>query len=160
MTHPAPPTIKHLAASHRKIILLIDANNTRRELRASSLRARGVTVECESSASSGWSRYASGSYDLVLLDLGDDRAGALTLAEQMRTKKAGQKVAFFVDGPDLISYTQADELPQLRVVEPKKKPAIVPPSEKKENFGEQVRRLEAERDQLADPTHLNGGSQS
>lgn len=159
MNHAPSDYVKQLASAHRKTILLIDVNATTRELRAKSLRSRGVIVDCEDSAEGGFARFESGTYHLVLLDLGADKDRAESLATSMRRLRENQKVAFFVEGPAYISFSQNGSVPHLA---PRKvaKVAVLapPPAEETMDFGERVRKVEAEREQQSAESHTEDPS--
>lgn len=86
-------------------VLLVDANMRTREARAANLRKLGATVDAASNAATGLLQFGTGSYQLVLIDLGRDLEGAERLAREIRLKNPSQSVGFMVEGPTLISKT-------------------------------------------------------
>jgi CheY-like chemotaxis protein len=83
----------------KKTVLLVDINSETREARARMLRSLGVTVHCAANSRSARSRYDSGAYNLVLVDLGPDAAAAEQLAAEMKQARPRQLVAFLVGRP-------------------------------------------------------------
>ncbi|HET9698020.1 MAG TPA: hypothetical protein VFP40_14200 [Terriglobales bacterium] len=123
-----------------KSVLLIDANARTREARAANLRKLGATVDAASNATMGLFQFGTGSYRLVLIDLGRDLEGAERLASEIRLKNPSQSVGFMVEGPTLISKTLGPTraTPAITMVQPISEPASSPDSE----FGRAVKEAE------------------
>ncbi len=83
----------------KKTVLLVDVHWRTRESRSKIMRTLGVTVHCASTADGARSRLDSGVYNLILVDLGSDRAGAESLVQEIKLKNPRQLVAFLVGSP-------------------------------------------------------------
>lgn len=83
----------------KKTVLLIDVDSTTRESRSKVMRTLGVTVHCAATVAGARQKLESGSYNLILLDLGSDVEGAKSFAEEVRAKNSRQLVAFLVGTP-------------------------------------------------------------
>jgi CheY-like chemotaxis protein len=139
----------------KKLVLLVDADTHSRESRAKVMRTLGVTVHCASGARGARSRLESGSYDLVLVDLGDDVDAAEQLVQEIRSRKPRQLVAFLVGSPLFVATSLKDNRKRPPQVSPRS-PTVVPaqkaitPAARVLDFGRKVRDAEAE--QLLDDT--------
>ena len=112
-------------------VLLVDANTRTREARAANMRKLGATVDAASNATMGLLQFGTGSYRLVLIDLGRDLEGAERLAREIRLKNPLQSVAFMVAGPTLISKTLGPTraIPTMSLVQSISEPASATDSE-------------------------------
>lgn len=86
-------------ALRKKTVLLVDVNPRSREERSRAMRELGAAVDCAANAVSAVSLCQSGSYNLVLVDLGNDVPGAERLAEQIKAGHPRPRVAFLVGRP-------------------------------------------------------------
>ncbi len=93
----------------RKTVLLVDVHSRTRESRSKIMRTLGVTVHCASSAGSARSRLEAGTYNLVLIDLGTDRAGAESLVQEIKLKNPRQLIAFLVGSPLFVATSRAGD---------------------------------------------------
>lgn len=131
----------------KKTVLLIDVDSVTREARSKVMRTLGVTVHCAASVSGARQKLESGSYNLVLLDLGSDTEGAKSLAEEIRAKNSRQLVAFLVGSPLFVATSldgEAVASPRVRTprTEPAHKPDPVASSDF--DFGQKVRDAEGQ----------------
>lgn len=106
-SHPASPVPSRLPAAAapeivEKVILLVDVNPVTRDSRARVMERRGIAVHTVGSSGEAILRFSSGSYDLVLIDLGRNRERAERLAEELRLNRPRQRVAFLVGGPQYV----------------------------------------------------------
>jgi CheY-like chemotaxis protein len=101
--HPEEPARSKAALRkpswENKLVLLVDTNSRTRDSRAKIMRTLGVTVHSVASAGAARARLASARYNLVLVDLGQDVAGAELLVQEVKTRNPRQRVAFLVGQP-------------------------------------------------------------
>jgi CheY-like chemotaxis protein len=131
----------------KKTVLLVDSNSQTRESRAKVLRTLGATVHCASSPGVARMRFDSGSYNLVLVDLGVDVGGAERLAEELRSKKPRQLLAFLVGRPLFVATSlKHNNIPSRRLPRSSAGAALVqaPKPGAGVDFGQRVRDAEAE----------------
>jgi hypothetical protein len=62
----------------KKTVLLIDVDSTTRESRSKIMRTLGVTVHCAATVAGARQKLESGSYNLVLVNLGSDVCGHIS----------------------------------------------------------------------------------
>jgi CheY-like chemotaxis protein len=130
----------------KKTVLLIDVDSATREARSKVMRTLGVTVHCAATLSGARQKLESGSYNMVLVDLGSDIEGAKSLAEEIRAKNSRQLVAFLVGSPRFV----ATSLDGATVASPKLLAPRAEPPRKADSvtssdfdFGQKVRDAEA-----------------
>lgn len=92
-----------------KQVLLVDASAESRDSRAKVMRTLGVTVHCASSARAARSKLESGSYNLVLVDLGADTTAAEALVREIKANAPRQLVRFLVGSPMFVSTSLRDK---------------------------------------------------
>ena len=154
---PAAPatTIASNAASDqarwgKKVVLLVDSDAQTRESRAKMMRSLGATVHAAASAPEARTRFETGPYNLVLIDLGTDIAGAEQLAQEIKAAKPRQLVAFLVGRPLLVatSLKQQKTSPPARAASrPTPPPAVqkaAAPLAGAVDFGQRIRDAEAQ----------------
>ena len=98
----------------KKRVLLVDTNAGMRQQRATVLRKHGLEVTCASDLQDARSLCRHESYNLVLIDAGEDRGGALDLCREIKGERPGQLVAFLVGEPHYLATSPepgADGLP-------------------------------------------------
>lgn len=130
----------------KKTVLLVDVDSITREARSKVMRALGVTVHCAATVTGAKQKLESGSYNLVLLDLGSDVEGAKALAQEIRAKNPRQLVAFLVGSPLFVATSlDGNAITASKTVPPR------PQSVRKANsaarafdFGQKIRDAEAE----------------
>lgn len=130
----------------KKTVLLIDVDSRTRDSRSKIMRTLGVTVHCAGSVTGARQKLESGSYNLVLVDLGSDVEGAKSLVEEIRSKNSGQLVAFLVGSPLFVAASLGDKAGSaLKPVplrnEPVKKPEAPVPAAF--DFGQKIRDAQA-----------------
>ncbi len=129
-----------------KTVLLVDSNRHSRESRAKIMRGMGVRVECAPTADAARALLDAGTYNLVLVDLGTDIAGAESLARGIRSANTRQLVGFLVGSPlfvatSLTGKRRPHRAPSLATIAP----APVPPqTSASDDFGQRIRDAEAE----------------
>ncbi len=150
---PAPTTAPAAAPAGKlrwkdKIVLLVDSNRLSRDSRAKIMRTMGVRIECAPTAEAARARLKSGTYNLILVDLGTDIDGAESLVKDIKAANSRQLVGFLVGRPLFIA-TSLKSKPR-----PRREPAITipavaaaPPISPADDFGQRVRDAEAEQSQ-------------
>lgn len=135
----------------QKTILLVDGNARSRDSRAKMLRKLGAVVVCASTHETAISRFGSGLYNLVLIDLKHDIDTAEQLANEIRTSNPRQLVAFLVGSPLFVAKSlrrDPDELkrvPALASITPQEKPQVKTntPGPEIFDFGQKIREAES-----------------
>lgn len=150
MTMPATDTVAQIPnfSWPKKTVLLVDINAQTRDSRSKMMRRMGVIVHCAANAQSARSRYDSGSYNLVLVDLGEDVAGAERLVEEIKLRNRRQLVAFLVGRPFYVASSLSGKSVKPRTNRGKPEGTVRTlsrPAAGSIDFGEQVRRVEAAR---------------
>ncbi len=131
-----------------KTVLLVDSNPLSRESRAKIMRGMGVRVECAPTAQAARARLESGTYNLILVDLGTDIDGAQSLVNGIKAANSRQLVGFLVGRPLFVATSLKSKLRSRR--EPATaSPAVAapPPISPADDFGRRVRDAEAEQSQ-------------
>ncbi len=91
------------AALRKKRVLLIDASQTKRDLRAESMRNLGVEVDIAADISEARSWWRADLYNLVLFDLENELGSRDKFCDDIRGANPPQKMAFFVGKPELLA---------------------------------------------------------
>src|ERR1043166_8522710 len=97
----------HAQVPAKKSVLLVVPNMSKRNLRASVLRKRGMEVVCASRISDARMLWHPSTYDLVLLDARNDHANANELCVEMRSQSPRQQIAFLVGKPEFLAQSPA-----------------------------------------------------
>lgn len=92
-------------SERRKTILIVDEDTQRGELRVARLRVVGVDARHAASTKDAFDRLQEGAYDLVLLDVRQRPDRARPFWNSVRHIKPNQRVAFYVDGGECISWS-------------------------------------------------------
>ncbi len=137
---PSPVAVPSGPAIVDKVILLVDSNPITRGSRAKAMEKRGLNIQVAASSGEALSRFSSGTYDLVLIDLGH-RDRAERLAQDLRLIRPRQRVAFLVGGPKYV-ITSPLRKPLPRAASAAKSSSDAVPFD----FGQRVRDTEAEKD--------------
>jgi DNA-binding NtrC family response regulator len=87
----------------KKKVLLVVANMSKRNLRASVLRKLGMDVVCAAQVSDARMLWHPSTYDLVLFDTRSDNASAIELCSDMKAESPAQRVAWLVGKPEFLS---------------------------------------------------------
>ncbi len=131
-----------------KTVLLVDSNRLSRDSRAKIMRAMGVRVECAPTAEAARALLQSGTYNLILVDLGPDIAAAESLVKGIKAANSRQLVGFLVGRPLFVA-TSLKSKPR-----PRREPAMAIPTapvpaaiSPMTDFGQRVRDAEAEQGQ-------------
>ncbi len=140
----ALPSAAEPAKPWTKTILVVDANPRTRGSRVTSMSERGVTVHSAGTAAAALVRFSSGTYDLVLIDPGEDTNGANRLVQELRLRKPRQMVAFFVGGPPFVKMLPTPKRASgIRAVPDKAETQEAPvPRGAAFDFGEKIREAE------------------
>lgn len=98
-------TIRNSTVDCRKSILILDEDRNRAETRAARLRLAGVEVQCSATPDEAIAWLKENSSDLVLIDARKRRYGLGAFCDSVRRVNPAQRMAFYVDGPKLISWS-------------------------------------------------------
>lgn len=129
----------------KKTVLLVDVHARTRESRSKIMRTLGVTVHCASSSGVARAKLESGAYNLILVDLGADRAGAELLVQEIKLKNPRQLVAYLVGSPLFVATSLGDRRERPARVRPPLRPIpVVNPAASKFDFGKKIKDAEAE----------------
>jgi len=94
-----------------KKILLIDRNQSTRDVRASVLRSRGIEVHAADSLQAARFLWQPNLYQFILLDVRRHLPGeALEFYEQIRTASPKEHFVFLVGPPAYLSLTWPDDV--------------------------------------------------
>jgi CheY-like chemotaxis protein len=147
-----PAATPGTASGSKKTVLLVDINSRTRDSRAKIMRTLGAVVHCVSSADAAISTFVPGSYNLVLIDLGRDVAGAEHLADEFRARNPRQLVAFLIGSPLFVATSLRGKTARpARVSPPQTAPPLQPTTPPVLgrvagfDFGQKIRDAEAEK---------------
>lgn len=96
----------------KKTVLLVDSNLRSREARAKVMRAKGVHVDCVTSADAARARLAIEKFNLILVDLGHETEVAEALVREIRSKNSRQLVGFLVGSPLFVAKSLSGSTPR------------------------------------------------
>ena len=114
MTAPLPPALPLSApipgAVKKKRVLLVDASQTKRELRAEVMRKLGVDVDCAADIAEARSWWRPDLYDLVLINMEEQLGQRDRFCDDLRSATPPQRLAFLVGQPEFLAASpNADE---------------------------------------------------
>ena len=92
-----------LAAAKKKRVLLIDASQAKRDLRAEVMRKLGIDVDCAVDIGEARSFWRADLYDLVLINAENGRGHRDSFCEDIRGAKPPQRLAFLVGKPEYLA---------------------------------------------------------
>lgn len=130
-----------IAGLENASVLLVDLDPHTCEARAQAFRNRGVIVDCAQDIAAARTRYQAGVYNLVLVDLSGDVAGAQQFASSIQAENPRQKVAFLLGVPPYVALAPGSKgaarraAPQMRTA-----PAQASTSS---DFGRRIREAES-----------------
>lgn len=84
-------------------VLLLGASAAQQNVRAEALRRFGVEVDCVRGAVDGRSLWQAGSYNLVLIDAGNQTASAVEFGQYVKHSDPSQLMAFLVGRPEYLA---------------------------------------------------------
>jgi hypothetical protein len=87
----------------RKRVLLVDASDSKREVRAEAMRELGVDVDCAADIPEARSWWRPGFYDLVLVSVEAEKDHRDKFCLDVRTARPPQKLAFLVGQPEYLA---------------------------------------------------------
>jgi len=107
MTAPLPPALPLSApipgAVKKKRVLLVDASQTKRELRAEVMRKLGVDVDCAADIAEARIWWRAALYDLVLINMEKGHGYRDKFCDEVRTATPPQRLAFLVGQPEYLA---------------------------------------------------------
>jgi CheY-like chemotaxis protein len=110
------------AVQKKKRVLLVDASQVKRDLRAETMRKMGMNVDCAADISEARSWWRADLYNLVLINSEGALGNCDKFCEDMRRADPPQQLGFLVGKPDYIADVPlaavdqdlADETPSVR----------------------------------------------
>lgn len=106
-----PPPLRGRSVFDGKKVLLIDPNQTTRDVLASVLRTRGIEVHAADSLQTARSLWRPNVYSWIFLKLRRQLPGeALAFYEQIRDKNLGEHFVFLVGPPQYLSLTWPEDI--------------------------------------------------
>lgn len=93
LSESAPGSLK------KKRLLLVDGSRTKRDLRAEVMRKLGIEVDCAADIAEARSWWRADLYNLVVINVENERGRRDKFCEEMRTAKPPQQLAFLVGKP-------------------------------------------------------------
>jgi CheY-like chemotaxis protein len=107
MTTPLPPALSLTesisVAVKKKRVLLVDASQTKRELRAEVMRKLGMDVDCAADIAEARSWWRAALYDLVLVNMEEGHAHRDKFCDDVRGATPPQRLAFLVGRPEYLA---------------------------------------------------------
>lgn len=95
----------------KKRVLLIDASQTKRDLRAETMRKLGMDVDCAADITEARSWWRADLYNLVLICVENDLGHRDKFCADMRGATPPQQLAFLVGKPGYLAESPATEAP-------------------------------------------------
>jgi CheY-like chemotaxis protein len=132
------------AETVNKTILLVDSDPQSCERRAQAFRDRGAIVDCAQGAEMARERYRSGTYHLVLVDLGADVVAGQQLTSSIRLKNPRQKIAFLLGVPPYVRVVQSKTAERAEQKAPASPVAAPEPAPAPSDFSRRVRQVESD----------------
>ena len=87
----------------KKRVLLVDASARKRDLRADTMRKLGMEVDCAADISEARSWWRADLYNLVLINVENERGHRDKFCEDIRGASPPQQLAFLVGKPDYLA---------------------------------------------------------
>ena len=87
----------------KKRVLLIDASSAKRELRAEAMRKLGMDVDCAADISEARCWWKADLYNLVLVNLENERGHRAKFCDDVRSAIPRQQLAFLVGKPEYLA---------------------------------------------------------
>ena len=107
MTAPRPPALPLSApnsgAVRRKRVLLVDASQIKRALRAEVMRKLGMDVDCAVDIAGARSWWRASLYDLVLINMEEGHGHRDKFCADVRSASPPQRLAFLVGKPEYLA---------------------------------------------------------
>lgn len=103
MNTPLPALPLSPPTPEKKRLLLIDASNAKRDLRAEVLRKLGIDVDSAADIAEARSWWRPGLYDLVLINMEKGQGQRDKFCDYVRTATPSQRLAFLVGQPEYVA---------------------------------------------------------
>jgi CheY-like chemotaxis protein len=97
VSDPIPGLLK------KKRVLLVDTSQTKRDLRADTMRKLGIDVDCAADISEARAWWRADLYNLVLICVGNEVAHRDRFCEDIRGATPPQQLAFLVGKPEYLA---------------------------------------------------------
>jgi CheY-like chemotaxis protein len=115
---PSPLSGPTSAVLKKKRVLLVDASQTKRDLRAETMRKLGMDVDCAADISEARSWWRADLYNLVLIDVDGEWGHRDKFCEDIRSATPPQQTAFLVGKPEYIAdLPNADGAPSVETAD-------------------------------------------
>jgi CheY-like chemotaxis protein len=115
MTTPVvalPLSIPEGLQAKKKRVLLLDTSQTKRDLRADTMRQLGIEVDCAADVLEARCWWRADLYNLVLISVAGEIDSRDQFCTDIRGANPPQRIAFFVGGPEyLAAAPHSDEAP-------------------------------------------------
>jgi CheY-like chemotaxis protein len=98
-----PPAVPIPSEQKRKRVLLVDASEHLRDLRAETMRRLGMEVDCAASIIEARCWWRAGLYNLVLINVGTDGSQRDRFCDDVRAATPPQQLAFLVGKPGYLA---------------------------------------------------------
>ncbi|MGD0986937.1 MAG: hypothetical protein ABR874_03940 [Candidatus Sulfotelmatobacter sp.] len=98
-------------AYKKKRVLLLDASNHNRDLRAEVMRKLGIDVDCAADIAEARSWWRADLYDLVLINMEKGQGLRDRFCEDIRGATPPQRMAFLVGEPQYLANLPCDDAP-------------------------------------------------
>jgi DNA-binding NtrC family response regulator len=98
--------------ARKKRVLLLDASQTKRDLRADTMRKLGIEVDCAADVLEARCWWRADLYNLVLINAAGETDSRDQFLTDLRSASPPQRIAFFVGGPEFLAAApHSDEAP-------------------------------------------------
>ena len=114
MSAPVPMTFPPPVDGKKKRVLLVDTSPAKRDLRAEVMRKMGIDVDCAADIPEARSWWRASLYDLVLVNMENERGHRDRFCEDVRGATPPQQLAFLVGKPGYLAASPGSE-EELRV---------------------------------------------
>jgi CheY-like chemotaxis protein len=98
-----PLSTVHGSPAKKKRVLLLDASQTKRDLRADVMRKLGIEVDCAADVVEARYWWRADLYNLVLINVGGEDDARDKFCTDIRCGDPPQRIAFFVGGPEYLA---------------------------------------------------------
>src|SRR5271163_2791138 len=102
MTMP-PLANSDSTSARKKRVLLLDASQTKRDLRADTMRKLGIEVDCAADVLEARCWWRADLYNLVLINAAGETDSRDQFLTDLRSASPPQRIAFFVGGPEFLA---------------------------------------------------------
>jgi hypothetical protein len=98
-----PLSTPEVSPAKKKRVLLLDASQTKRDLRADVMRQLGIEVDCAADVLEARCWWRADLYNLVLISVAGEIDSRDKFCTDIRSANPPQRIAFFVGGPEYLA---------------------------------------------------------